>query len=129
MELARMGEQDAERQEPRLAEYARFPESARVLLDAEASVPAAAVGPTEALEGGAELETVLDRVDAAEMAVYGSRLTTPDIEPLGFEAVRILAPTAQPLFTGRPYFGDRASRVPAELGFEPALDKEPHPFP
>lgn len=129
MELARMGEQDAERQEPRLAEYARFPEPARALFDAEASVPAAAVGLTAAPEGRAELETVLDRVEAAEMAVYGSRLTTPDIEPLGFEAVRILAPAAQPLFTDRPYFGERASRVPAELGFEPTLDREPHPFP
>ena len=50
-------------------------------------------------------------------------------ESLGFEAVRVLVPAAQPLFTGEAYFGDRAREVPGSLGFEPRLEREPHPFP
>jgi ribosomal protein S12 methylthiotransferase accessory factor len=48
---------------------------------------------------------------------------------MGFEAVRALVPAAQPLFTDEPYFGERAERVPRELGFEPRLDRDHHPFP
>jgi ribosomal protein S12 methylthiotransferase accessory factor len=38
-------------------------------------------------------------------------------------------PAAQPLFTGEPYFGERARTVPEALGFEPRLDRPIHPFP
>ena len=48
---------------------------------------------------------------------------------MGFEAVRVVIPSAQPLFTGDPYFGERSRRVPESLGFEPDLDREYHPFP
>jgi ribosomal protein S12 methylthiotransferase accessory factor len=48
---------------------------------------------------------------------------------MGFEAVRVLVPGAQPLFTGEPYFGERARTVPEALGFEPRLDRPIHPFP
>jgi len=33
------------------------------------------------------------------------------------------------LFTGDPYFGERAETVPASLGFEPQLDGPFHPYP
>jgi ribosomal protein S12 methylthiotransferase accessory factor len=48
---------------------------------------------------------------------------------MGFEAVRVLVPGAQPLFTGEPFFGDRARDVPRSMGFEPDLEKADHPFP
>jgi len=40
-----------------------------------------------------------------------------------------LVPGAQPLFTGEPFFGDRAREVPRSMGYEPALDRPYHPFP
>jgi ribosomal protein S12 methylthiotransferase accessory factor len=72
---------------------------------------------------------VLDRLATADLDVYAARLTTPDVAGLGFEAVRVLVPDAQPLFTDDPYFGSRAESVPPELGFEPRLDREHHPYP
>jgi ribosomal protein S12 methylthiotransferase accessory factor len=51
------------------------------------------------------------------------------VRELGFRAVRVLVPSAQPLFFDDPYFGDRARSVPDELGFAAELDREHHPFP
>jgi ribosomal protein S12 methylthiotransferase accessory factor len=79
--------------------------------------------------GTDELDAVVDRVAAAGLEPYAVRLTPRDVEALGFEAVRALVPAAQPLFTGEPFFGDRARTVPRELGFEPRLDRTYHPYP
>ena len=62
-------------------------------------------------------------------SAYGVRTTTRDVASLGFEAVRALVPQAQPLFFGGGYFGERAESVPEDLGFEPRLDRDHHPFP
>jgi ribosomal protein S12 methylthiotransferase accessory factor len=51
------------------------------------------------------------------------------VAALGFEAVRVVVPEAQPLFTGDAFFGDRASEVPRQLGFEPRPDRPFHPYP
>jgi ribosomal protein S12 methylthiotransferase accessory factor len=56
-------------------------------------------------------------------------LTPRDLELLGLEAVRALVPEAQPLFVDEPYFGERAEQVPRELGYEPRLGRQHHPFP
>ena len=79
--------------------------------------------------GADELEALVARVTDAGLDPYGARLTPRDLERQGFEAVRVLVPTAQPLFTDEPYFGDRARDVPEELGFEPRLDRDHHPYP
>jgi ribosomal protein S12 methylthiotransferase accessory factor len=129
MELRSMGEDDAADADGAIGRYADFPDPAREFLDAETAIPAASVGPAEPMDGEAELAAVLDRLADADLSACAARLTTRDVEALGFEAVRVLVPEAQPLFTGEPFFGERASEVPAELGFEARLDREHHPYP
>jgi ribosomal protein S12 methylthiotransferase accessory factor len=129
MELRALGPEAAADEGGAIADYAADPGPAAEFLDAGASVPAASVGPASLPTGPAELEAVLDRMTAAGLDAYAARTTTQDVASLGFEAVRVLVPSAQPLFQGEPFFGDRARTVPAELGFAPALDRAYHPFP
>jgi len=72
---------------------------------------------------------LVDRVTDAGLAPCASRLTTRDIGRMGFEAVRVVCPTAQPLFFDDAFFGDRAQAVPEEMGFEARPDRAHHPFP
>jgi len=92
-------------------------------------VDAAEVGPADPPSGAAELDAVVSRLADAGIDAYAARLTPRDVERLGFEAVRVLAPSAQPLFTGDAYFGERARDVPRELGYRPRLDRPYHPYP
>jgi ribosomal protein S12 methylthiotransferase accessory factor len=80
-------------------------------------------------EGADELAPVGERVTAVGLEPYAARVTTRDVESLGFEAVRAVVPSAQPLFTGDPAFSERARTVPEEMGYEPRLDREYHPYP
>ena len=93
-------------------------------LSAEPSVAS-----TDPVEGTDELDTLVGRVEDAGLDAYAAALTPPDVGAIGFEVVRVLAPAAQPLFTGDRYFGERARRVPRDLGFRPRLDRAPHPYP
>ncbi len=129
MELRGMGPEDAESASGAIGRYASFPPEVQSYVNADGAIPAESVGPDEVPTGTAELDAVLDRLDDAELDAYAVRTTTRDVEALGFEAVRALVPQAQPLFFHEPYFGDRAESVPADLGFEPRLDREHHPFP
>jgi ribosomal protein S12 methylthiotransferase accessory factor len=129
MELRAMGPDRADREKAAIGEYADFPRAARQFVDAEGPVPAGSVGPDTVPGGAAELDAVVDRVTEAGLDAYAARTTTGDVESLGFEAVRVLVPGAQPLFTGDAFFGDRARTVPADLGFEPRLEGPYHPFP
>ncbi|MFB6148743.1 MAG: bacteriocin biosynthesis protein SagD, partial [Halobacteriales archaeon] len=88
-----------------------------------------AIGPDPVPTGQAALTMLTERLANNDLSVYGARLTPRDVDALGFEAVRVLVPTAQPLFTGERYFGTRAREVPKSLGFQPRLDREPHPYP
>lgn len=128
MELDAMGETAAQKEKAAIGRYGRFPTEARSFVDVETSIDAATVSVAD-LDGRAELDTVLDRLDAAGLSAYAVRTTTRDVESLGFEAVRVLIPEAQPLFTGEPFFGERAETVPRSLGFEPRLDRSYHPYP
>jgi len=65
----------------------------------------------------------------AGLDAYAARVTTRDVAAMGFEAVRVLVPAAQPLFVSDSYFGERAREVPRELGFRPRLDRPFHPYP
>jgi len=129
MELRAMGPEQAADEDGAIGTYADFPRSVRGFVDPETTIPAGEVGPEDPPEGAAELDAVLDRVADADFDAYAARLTTRDLEDAGFEAVRVLAPEAQPLFVDEPYFGERARTVPRELGFQARLDKPFHPFP
>ncbi|WP_049983019.1 YcaO-like family protein [Halorubrum sp. BV1] len=127
-ELRSMGEEAAAEQGAAIGRHADFPDETRAFFDPDATVAAASLG-EETASGAAELSAVVERVEAVDLDPYVARVTTRDLAALGFEAVRVLVPGAQPLFTGEPFFGDRASDVPRSMGFEPDLDNEYHPFP
>ncbi|MWV64865.1 bacteriocin biosynthesis protein SagD [Halorubrum sp. JWXQ-INN 858] len=127
-ELRSMGPETAAEGSAAIGRHADFPEATRAFFDPDASVPLAGLG-EPALDGADELAAVVDRVGAVGLDAYVARTTTRDLVALGFEAVRVLVPRAQPLFTGDPFFGDRARAVPESMGFEPVLDRTYHPFP
>jgi ribosomal protein S12 methylthiotransferase accessory factor len=129
LELRGMGPEAAGDESGAIGEYAQFPSVARSFTDAADTVAADTVGPDEVPVGEAHLDAVVSRLRDADLDVYAARLTPPDVESLGFEAVRALVPAAQPLFFDAPYFGDRAESVPAGMGFEARLDHAHHPFP
>lgn len=128
-ELRGMGRAGAAEEHGAIGRFADFPETAREFVDPATTVPAATVGPDDPPDGEAELVALIERVRDAGLDAYAARLTPRDVAGLDFEAVRVLVPAAQPLFTDDPYFGARARAVPADLGFEPRLDREHHPFP
>jgi len=127
-ELRSMGEQAAAEAGGAIGHHADLPPGTVAYFDPDATVEAASLGMPE-LEGTAALEAVTERVEAAGLSPVVARTTTRDVAALGFEAVRVLVPGAQPLFTGDPFFGERARSVPASMGFEPALQRTYHPFP
>jgi len=129
MELRSMGPEAAAEESGAIGDYAADPGPTGGFLDADAAVPADTVGPASPPTGEAELDAVLDRVTAAGLDAYAARTTTRDVASLGFEAVRVLVPAAQPLFQGEAFFGERARTAPRDLGFEPDLDRAYHPFP
>jgi ribosomal protein S12 methylthiotransferase accessory factor len=129
MELRGMGREGAAEASGAIGRHASFPPAAQSFVGPDSEVPAESVGPEEPPTGEAALEAVLDTLEEADLHAYAARTTTRDVAGLGFEAVRVVVPAAQPLFFGDGYFGDRAERVPTELGFEPRPDREHHPFP
>ena len=128
MELRSMGPEMAAEQGGAIAEYADLPGAAEAFVDPDSRIPADGLGDPD-LTGEAELRAVCDRLSAVDLDAYAARLTTRDVDALGFEAVRAVVPAAQPLFTGEPYFGERARSVPESMGFEPRLDRSYHPYP
>ncbi len=128
MELRAMGSDQAAEEKAAIGEYADFPEPAQQLVDLETRIPIDSLGEPD-LSGEPELEAVCERLAAVGLDSYAARLTTRDVEALGFEAFRVVVPSAQPLFTGEPYFGERARSVPESLGFEADLARPYHPYP
>jgi ribosomal protein S12 methylthiotransferase accessory factor len=129
MELRAMGPEQASEEDGAIGRYAEFPREVQGLVEPDVTVDAAEVGPADPPSGAAELDAVVSRLADAGIDAYAARLTPRDVERLGFEAVRVLAPSAQPLFTGDAYFGERARDVPRELGYRPRLDRPYHPYP
>lgn len=128
-ELRGMGSDGADDAGGAVAEYARNPGAAAAWLDADGPIPADSVGPDDPPVGGAATDALIDRVRGAGMEPHAVRLTTRDLERVGFEVVRVVVPSAQPLFLREPFFGERAERVPRDLGFGPRPDRGFHPFP
>ena len=129
MELRSIGREQAQDRQDAIGHFADLPDSARSFVDVEPAVPASEVGPAEPPAGEDALDALLAALEEAGLEAYAARLTTRDLEALGFEAVRVLVPSAQPLFTGTARFGERAEAVPESLGFESRLDREHHPYP
>ncbi|MFT4931867.1 MAG: ribosomal protein S12 methylthiotransferase accessory factor [Natronomonas sp.] len=129
MELRGMGEAAAAEESGAIGRYADLPREAREFVERDGAVPADSVGPDDPPTGPDELDALVRRVRDVDLAPYAARLTPLDVERAGFEAVRVLVPGAQPLFTDDPFFGDRARSVPSSLGFEPRFDRPFHPYP
>ncbi|RKD95030.1 YcaO-like family protein [Halopiger aswanensis] len=130
MELRNLGPTEAADQSGAIGEYAAFPAPTREFVSVDAGqVPAESVGPDPVPSGVDALESLLERAGDAGLTPYAARLTTRDVESIGFEAVRVVVPGAQPLFTDEPFFGERARTVPDEMGFEPRLERPFHPYP
>lgn len=127
-ELRGMGRDDATDASGAIGAYADAPGPARTFVETDTTVPAATVAGPD-VTGKAELDTVLARLADVELSAYAARTTTADVSQLGFEAVRALVPAAQPLSFGEMYFGTRATDIPQNLGFEPRLDRDHHPYP
>jgi ribosomal protein S12 methylthiotransferase accessory factor len=129
VELRGMGRDAAADASGAIGWYADFPEEIETFVNVDQDVSAAVVGPEAVPTGEDELDSVLAQLGESDLTAYASRITTRDVASLGFEAVRVLCPKAQPLFFDDAYFGERARTVPESLGFEPRLDREHHPFP
>ncbi|MWV40650.1 YcaO-like family protein [Natrialba sp. INN-245] len=129
MELRNLGPDDAAEASGEIGEYASYPEPAREFVDVDQTVPAESVGPADVPSGTDALESVVERLEDVGLVPYAARVTTRDVEAIGFEAVRVVVPGAQPLFTGTPFFGERARTVPDDLGFEARLERPYHPYP
>lgn len=129
MELRGMGPDAAAEAAGAIGRYAEFPPEVRSFLDPGSVVPAESVAAADPSDGADALDALLAATADAGLAAYAVRTTTRDVDHLGFEAVRVLVPSAQPLFFGEAYFGERAESVPRSLGFDPDLDRDHHPFP
>jgi len=129
MELRGMGPDEAAEESTAIGRYADFPEAAREFLNAGGPIPAAEVGDGATGSGAEELEATVGAVSEAGLVPHVAVLTPRDVERIGLSAVRVALPGAQPLFTDRPAFGERAGAVPADLGFEPRTDRDHHPYP
>ncbi|MDG5776414.1 YcaO-like family protein [Haloarculaceae archaeon H-GB2-1] len=129
VELDGMGPDGATEASGDIGLYANDPEIAWDHLGAESRIPADSVGPAPRPTVRAELDAVVSRVVDADLRPLAARTTTRDVAALGFEAVRVLVPSAQPLFFDSPYFGERAQTVPEAMGYEPKPGRRHHPFP
>jgi len=129
MELRSLGREESGQAGGAIGEYAAFPEEAREYVDVSHTIDVESVGPGSVPEGRGALEELVGRIDDADLTPYAVRLTTGDVDSLGFEAVRAVVPGTQPLFTGDAFFGERARTVPEELGFEARLEGPFHPYP
>jgi len=125
-ELRGMGRGEAAEAEGAIGRFASLPRAVRPYVDPETTVPVDSVaGPVP----DDPVAALVDRLVAVGLDAYAVRLTTRDLETIGFEAVRALVPAAQPLFVEEPYFGGRAERAPEAMGYEPRLARQHHPFP
>jgi ribosomal protein S12 methylthiotransferase accessory factor len=79
----------------------------------------------------------LSRIDKCGYDVIIVKLTTPEIEEVGFTVVRVIIPGLQPLdvrMDSRYLGGKRLYDVPVSLGYREKVYEEnmcpyPHPFP
>ena len=129
MELRGMGPETAEAEETSIGRYSHFPKEVQALVDPDGWVAADVLAPSDPLAGTDELDRVRQEIESVGLDAYATGLTPVDLEAVGFEAVRVLAPTAQPLFIEERCFGSRAREVPRTLGYRPRFDRPPHPYP
>jgi ribosomal protein S12 methylthiotransferase accessory factor len=128
MELRSMGPEAAAEESGWIGRYASLPNPVRELLDSSGTIEASAVS-SQAPSSEIELDSLVSRVGESGLTPFAAWVTPTDVRTLGFETVRVVVPDAQPLFTREPMFGERAKAVPRSMGFEPRLERDPHPYP
>ena len=129
MELRSMGPDGSQSAGGWIGPYAREPPETPPFHEIDRSIAADRLGPEAVPEGRAAFTSLVDRITAVGMEPIVVQLTPRDVRSIGFEAVRVIVPSAQPLFTNSPYFSERLRSVPQTLGFKPTPDRDPHPFP
>ena len=121
MELEAMGREASAETYEGVARYAEDPSPAFAFLPgSDAALP------VDELLGAAPdaPEPLIEHLAHHGLMAVAVSVTTGDLRALGFEAVRVVIPAAQPLFVRDPYFGDRVSTDAAAIH-----DRRPHPFP
>jgi ribosomal protein S12 methylthiotransferase accessory factor len=130
MELRSMGPDIAKNQPSAIGVYSNFPKEAQSFIECSDSISSNDISIPTFFESIEELSFIMNHLHSLGLHTYSVKLTPPDIAILGFEAVRILVPKAQPLFFGKSFFGVRARKVPSSLGnFRSRLDRSHHPYP
>ena len=130
MELRSMGPDTANNQSSAIGTYSNFPKEAQSFIEHSEPSPSNDLSIPTFSTQTEELSFLLTHLHGLDLSSYSIQLTPPDIATIGFEAVRILIPEAQPLFFETPFFGSRARTVPASLGnFRSRLDRPHDPYP
>jgi len=130
MELRSMGPDIANNQSSAIGTYSNFPKEAQSFIGHSEPFSSNDLSIPTFSKKTEELFFLLTHLHSLDLSSYSVQLTPPDIATIGFEAVRILIPKAQPLFFEKPFFGSRARTVPASLGnFRSRLDRPHHPYP
>ncbi len=130
MELRSMGPEVAKNQPSAIGTYSNFSKEAQSFIECSDSISSNDLSISTFSEPSGELSSIINHLNSLDLHAYSVKLTPPDIAILGFEAVRILIPEAQPLFFGKSFFGVRARKVPSSLGnFRSRLDRSHHPYP
>jgi ribosomal protein S12 methylthiotransferase accessory factor len=130
MELRSMGPDIAKNQPSAIGVYSNFPKEAQSFIEYSDSISSNDISISTFFESTEELSFIINHLHSLGLHTYSVKLTPPDIAILGFEAVRILVPKAQPLFFEKSFFGVRARKVPSSLGnFRSRLDRSHHPYP
>lgn len=129
MELRSMGRTGADGAGAWIGEYSDRNDIGETYAALDARIAASSLDVDDSSQQKEILNQIIELVYTVGLDSYVVRLTNRDVMQLGFEVVRVLIPGAQPLFTQKPIFAERATTVPQSLGFEPRLDRAPHPYP
>lgn len=129
MELRAMGPEEAKDHSGAVGHYAARPPEIEWFFETEGAVEATALGEESPSGRENQIEWTVDQLATHGLSAYGARLTTVDLETLGFEVVRVVVPGAQPLFVDEPIFSDRADAVPPTQDATPKRDRPHHPYP
>ncbi len=130
MELRSMGIDSANKESSSIGAYSTFPKEVKSFITTQNSIMSSELSPPPFETPSEELSFILNKLRNLGLPTYSVTITPPDVSLLGFEAVRILIPDAQPLFFGNSFFGNRARTVPSKLGnYRPRFDRPHHPYP
>jgi ribosomal protein S12 methylthiotransferase accessory factor len=89
----------------------------------------------EMVESVSALADLLDALEQKDLSIYVKDITTKDVSPYGFKAVRVIIPECHPLYLDERFrytTGERLYDAPKNAGFETtkseSLNEIPQPF-